>query len=568
MSVKSQRLDKQSFNRPQNKNTYKHLKMKHTFLALSLVVAVALQAQKTPAPTKIPDNWFNLSYTNTGTRGVGSDRTYEELVKGRKADTVIVAVIDGGVDYMHEDLKAVMWVNRKEVAGNGIDDDKNGYIDDIHGWNFLGNRNGENVEFDQLELTRLLKPLLVKYKGKTDAEIAAADKAEYVRYLKMKAAFDKQTKEMKGALNYLEEVSALLAGMKKEIREQRKVDSVMYTDFQAYSPSSEKYAKFYAQLKSGPVQSQDSWVGFQNDIAKDYKQVYNIVNYNLNLDYDSRSIVGDNYADASERYYGNADVKGPDASHGTHVAGIIAAVRDNGIGIKGVCGTVKIMAIRCVPNGDERDKDVANSIRYAVDNGAKIINMSFGKAYSYNKSIVDEAVSYAQSKGVLLVHAAGNDNKNTDIENNFPNSAYESGSFAENWIEVGALSWKPGSLSVAPFSNYGHKRVDVFAPGVKLLSCKVDGGYVALSGTSMASPACAGVAAVLKAYFPQLTPQQLKSIIEESADHSLASKRVVLPGKQNKKHFNKVKFKKLSRTGGCVDLYAAFLMAEKTTTSK
>jgi subtilisin family serine protease len=535
--------------------------MKYLFFFLFLLVLTIVQAQK------VPDNWFNLSYKQSGIRGVGSDRTYEELTKGRKADTVIVAVIDGGVDYMHEDLKAVMWVNREEIAGNGIDDDRNGYVDDIHGWNFLGNKNGQNIEFDQLELTRLLKPLIAKYKGKTEADVAAEDRAEYISYLKMKANFDKQTKEMTTALEYLTDFNRLLTGMKSEIKEQRKVDTVMFADLQAYKPS-EKYAAFYADLKKNGVQSQDAWSSFQTGNARNYQQVYNIVNYNLNLDYDSRSIVDDNYSDFSERYYGNADVKGPEASHGTHVAGIIAAVRDNGIGIKGVCGAVKIMAIRCVPNGDERDKDVANSIRYAVDNGAQIINMSFGKAYSYNKTIVDEAVQYAQSKGVLLVHAAGNDNKDTDVENNFPNSRYVTGTAADNWIEVGALSWKTGKESVATFSNYGHKNVDVFAPGVKLLSCKDNGGYIAKSGTSMAAPACAGVAAVLKSYFPQLTPQQLKTIIEQSVDYSLANKRVILPGKQGKKFFNKVKFKKLSKTGGCVDLYAAFQLAEKMTAGK
>lgn len=529
--------------------------MKKLFLGIAVFAAASLLAQKPDA--KAPENWFNLSYKETGVRGVGTERTYNELTKGRKADTVIVAVLDGGVDYKHEDLAPVMWVNRKEIPGNKIDDDKNGYVDDIHGWNFLGNADGRNVQFDQLELTRQVKLLSARFKNKTATEISASEQADYQRYVKMKADFDKEVAEYNKYLDQLRDIKKKLDGMQAEIKKQRNVDSVAYADFAAYSPS-EQYQRFYNVLKLAVVKDDETWNSFRNEINEGYTQLYNRVHYHLDLDYDSRSIVGDNYEDASEQYYGNNDVKGPDASHGTHVAGIIAGVRDNGVGIKGVCAFVKIMGVRCVPDGDERDKDVANAIRYAVDNGAQIINMSFGKAYSHNKGIVDDAVRYAQSKGVLLIHAAGNDNKNTDIADVFPNNDFLSGGAADNWMEIGALSWKSGKQSVAPFSNYGSKEVDVFSPGVDLNSCKVDGGYIPQSGTSMAAPVCAGVAAVLKAYYPKLSPQQIKQIIENSSDKSLAKKRVVKPGEKRKK----VKFKKLSRTGGVVDLYAAFQMAD------
>ncbi len=529
--------------------------MKKLFLGIAVFAAASLLAQKPDA--KAPENWFNLSYKETGVRGVGTERTYNELTKGRKADTVIVAVLDGGVDYKHEDLAPVMWVNRKEIPGNKIDDDKNGYVDDIHGWNFLGNADGRNVQYDQLELTRQVKLLSARFKNKTLTEIPASEQADYQRYIKMKADFDKEVAEYNKYLDQIRGVKKKLDGMEAEIKKQRKVENVSYADFAAYNPS-EEYQKFHSMLKMLVVKDEESWTSFRSEINEGYTQLYNRVHYHLDLDYDSRSIVGDNYEDASEQYYGNNDVKGPDASHGTHVAGIIAGVRDNGVGIKGVCAFVKIMGVRCVPDGDERDKDVANAIRYAVDNGAQIINMSFGKAYSHNKGIVDDAVRYAQSKGVLLIHAAGNDNKNTDIADVFPNNDFLSGGAADNWMEIGALSWKPGKQSVAPFSNYGSKEVDVFSPGVDLNSCKVDGGYIPQSGTSMAAPVCAGVAAVLKAYYPKLSPQQIKQIIENSSDKSLAKKRVVKPGEKRKK----VKFKTLSRTGGVVDLYAAFQMAD------
>ncbi|MGL5892592.1 MAG: S8 family peptidase, partial [Bacteroidia bacterium] len=525
------------------------------FLFIAVLAAASVQAQKPYA--KAPENWFNLSYKETGVRGVGTERTYNELAKNRKADTVIVAVLDGGVDYKHEDLAPVMWVNRKEIAGNKIDDDKNGYVDDIHGWNFLGNADGRNVQFDQLELTRQIKLLSPRFKNKTATEISASEQADYMRYVKMKADFDKEVVEYNKYLDQIRGVKKKLDGMEAEIKKQRNVENVSYTDFAAYNPS-EEYQKFHSTLKLLVVKDEESWTSFRSEINEGYTQLYNRVHYHLDLDYDSRAIVGDNYEDASEQYYGNNDVKGPDASHGTHVAGIIAGVRDNGVGIKGVCAFVKIMGVRCVPDGDERDKDVANAIRYAVNNGAQIINMSFGKAYSHNKGIVDDAVRYAQSKGVLLIHAAGNDSKNTDTEDVFPNNDFLSGGSADNWMEIGALSWKSGKQSVAPFSNYGIKEVDVFSPGVDLNSCKVDGGYIPQSGTSMAAPVCAGVAAVLKAYYPKLTPNQIKQIIESSSDKSLAKKRVVKPGEKRKK----VKFKTLSRTGGIVDLYAAFQMAE------
>jgi subtilisin family serine protease len=528
--------------------------MKKLFFLLAAAFGLAVSAQTPEA--KAPVNWFNLSYQNDHVYGVGTERTYTELVKGRKADTVIVAVIDGGVDYEHEDLKGVMWHNPGEIPGNGIDDDKNGYVDDVYGWNFIGGKDGKNVQYDNLELVRLYRPLYKKFNGRDPATIGPEQKGEYDQYLSLKTSYDKEVKEVKDGLEALKSFQRIFDGMGKEIKQQQNVDTVLYTNFLAYKPS-DTYKKIYFLLKT-IIKTQADWDQIQKELAEAPKQLQDMLDYNLNLDYDPRSIVGDNYEDPNERYYGNNDVKGPDALHGTHVAGIIAANRFNNIGVMGVASPVKIMAIRCVPNGDERDKDVANAIRYAVDNGAKIINMSFGKSYSYNKAIVDEAVKYAESKGVLLVHAAGNDNKDNDHTDNFPNDEYLSGGTASNWIEVGALSWKSGKYAVAPFSNYGQTKVDVFAPGVDINSAKSNGGYIDESGTSMASPVTAGVAAMLKCYFPDLTPAQIKEIIEKSTDKSMAKKKVIKPGEKKKK----VKFRTLSKTGGTVDLYAAFKMAE------
>jgi len=293
------------------------------------------------------------------------------------------------------------------------------------------------------------------------------------------------------------------------------------------------------------------------------------LNFNLNPDFDPRGIIGDNYADQKEKLYGNNDAFGPDAQHGTHVAGIIAASRGNGIGMDGVANNVRIMSVRAVPNGDERDKDVANAIIYSVDNGADIINMSFGKSYSYNKKIVDDAVKYAEKKGVLLVHAAGNDSKNTDVEYNFPTPLYMSGKdqykrgkkTANNWIEVGALSWKKAENSPAVFSNYGKKTVDIFAPGVDNYATTPNGEYASLSGTSMASPVVAGVAALVKSYYPELSAAELKICLEKSATPMQGM--VNTPGTTTK-----VAFTELCKKGAVVNAYNALKLADEMVAKK
>jgi cell wall-associated protease len=543
--------------------------MKKIILFFAAAFSISLAAQDKPQ-AKAPANWFNLSYSTDKVHGVRTEQAYTDLTKGKKADTIIVAVIDGGVDYTHEDLKSVMWHNPGEIPGNGIDDDKNGYVDDIYGWNFIGNKSGENVQYDNLELVRLLRPLNKKYQGKNESTVAPTEKEEYAKYVKMKEKYNAELISNQTLLDQYTTIKKVMDDLKADIKKQLETDTVYYKDILKYAPTEKTVrARAFVLTYSN---SEETWAALNSGISEAYTQLYSIVNYNLNMDYDPRSIVGDNYENADERYYGNPDVKGPDALHGTHVAGIIAANRFNHIGILGVATPVKIMAVRVVPNGDERDKDVANGIRYAVDNGAKVINMSFGKGYSYNKGVVDAAVKYAESKGVLLVHAAGNDNQNNDMNDDFPNDHYNGGGVATNWIEVGALSWRDGKDVVAPFSNYGQTEVDVFAPGVDINSCKSNGGYIDESGTSMASPVTAGVAAFLLVYFPDLTPAQVKDIIEKSSDKSMAKSKVNRPGgkkrmtkKRTMKKGNKpkkVKFATLSKTGGMVDLYAAFQMAE------
>lgn len=526
--------------------------MKKITILASLFFTIAASAQ-----TKRPDNWFNLDANNDKVNGVSTEKTYQDLLKGKKSTTVIVGVLDSGVDYMHEDLKDVMWTNAGEIPGNGIDDDKNGYIDDIHGWNFMGNKDGRNVEKDNLELTRVYKSLKAKYEGKTEKDFSSkADIKEFKFFQTVKADYDAEVGKNESQANQYKFIRDAVAGVMDKIKKEKGVEKVTAEDLKAFDAKEpkDKQGKAIALAQAAAGMEPE-------DLLEQITEAINGMDGSrLDLNFDSRSIVGDDINNVNERFYGNGDCKGPGAFHGTHVAGIIAAARKNGLGMDGVADNVKIMSVRCVPDGDERDKDIANAIRYAVDNGATILNMSFGKKFSPQKAAVDEAVKYAESKGVLLIHAAGNAAENIDEIVHFPCKKYENGKTAKNFIDIGALSWRADDLIAAPFSNYGKKTVDVFAPGVDIHSTVPDNNqYKDASGTSMAAPVVAGVAAVLKSYYPDLTYKQLIKIIKKSSVKSYKSKKVVKPGTKDEM----IEFGKLSNTGGIVNLYQAVLMAQK-----
>jgi subtilisin family serine protease len=535
--------------------------MKKILIPILLAASLFGQAQS----TKRPDNWFNLDPSKDKINGVSTERTYEELLKNKKSTTVIVGVLDSGVDFDHEDLKSVMWTNPGEIPGNGIDDDKNGYIDDIHGWSFLGGKDGRNVSDDNLEMTRLYRKLKPKYEGKTAADFSTKDdKTELAFYLKVKEDFTKTKDKYEGTYNQINFLLTAFDDLSKKIKAEQKVDKVSLAEIEKFNAieKSDVRAKKIAQqvLATAEGKSLEDVANYYREGADQYKSM---VLYGLNPDFDPRNIVGDDYTNSSERYYGNNDCNGPDSFHGTHVAGIIAAARKNGVGMDGIAADVRIMAVRCVPGGDERDKDVANAIRYAVDNGATILNMSFGKKYSWDKKAVDEAVKYAQSKGVLLIHAAGNDGEDIDVETHYPCKKFADGKEAKNFMDIGALSWQDSTQIVAPFSNYGKKNVDVFSPGVDIYSTTPKNGYKDASGTSMASPVTAGVAAVLKSYYPTLTAEQIKKILIKSSLKTYKGQKVLKPGSEEL-----IKFEKLGKNAGVLNLYEAVKMAEKFTKSK
>ncbi|MFZ4101493.1 MAG: S8 family peptidase [Sphingobacterium thalpophilum] len=504
-------------------------------------------------------NWQNLDLKSDGVFGISTEKAYRDFLKGKKSSPIIVAVIDGGIDIEHEDLKKVLWVNQKEIPGNGIDDDKNGYADDVHGWNFIGSPKA-NIHHDNMEVIRLVNKLEPKYAAALNSTpFTEVERKEFQTYKKVVTDYMAKLQSAQIGLQnttmikkYLDEITAKLG------KENPTSDD--FGEYKAANDIESQVIKFIRpELKKGGFKK------FYEELNDGIKYYTTQVKYNLNVEFDPRKdSVGDDYANSYERYYGNNNVKGPDAEHGTHVAGIVGAIRNNDLGIKGVADNVKIMAIRAVPDGDERDKDVANSIKYAVDNGAKILNMSFGKSYAWDKKVVDDAVKYAVSKGVLLVHAAGNDGKNTEKEDNFPTRLFTDSlgktmGAAEGWIEVGASGWKNDEDLVASFSNFGGKTVDVFAPGVKINSTMPGSTYKENDGTSMAAPVVAGLAAMIWSHYPLFTAVQIKDIIMNSVVKVEQKLKIKEDGDNRK-----VLLSDISVSGGIVNAYNALQLAEKT----
>ena len=524
--------------------------MKIKNLALSALLIAGSLSLSAQGPT---ENWHHLDMEKDGVQGMSTIKAYEELLKGKKSTTVVVAVIDSGIEEVHDDLKNVMWVNEGEIPGNGIDDDKNGYIDDIHGWNFIGGAKGE-INQDNLEITRLYRMYMKKYEGKSADDVSKKDKADFERYQGIKTAWQESVDNA--------------APLRARYSEMLRVTNLVIEKLDGSEQNTENInglgisGEGVEQTLSIIVRNVEAGRKLE-DLAGSLQGGVDYfsgqLDYYYNVDFDPRNIIGDDYSNAKETRYGNNTYEGPDASHGTHVGGIIGAERGNGIGMDGVADNVRIMTIRAVPDGDERDKDVAAAIRYAVDNGASVINMSFGKAYSWNKDIVNKAVKYAMKKDVLLVHAAGNSNQDNDTTDNFPNDSYKKNPAkkASNWLEIGALDWKGETNAPARFSNYGKNNVDVFAPGVDIYATWPDNGYNAISGTSMASPACAGVAAALRSYFPALSAADVREIIMESS--TKLDWDVLLPGQEE--GGKTVPFSELSVSGGTVNMYNAVKMA-------
>ena len=497
--------------------------------------------------------WQLQDYRKDSVFGTGVNRAYEELLKGKKASPVIVAVIDAGLDTAHEDLAGHIWTNSREIPGNGIDDDHNGYVDDIHGWNFLGGKDGRNITIESYESYREYYRLKNEPSANNYQDSAYAEKVR------------------KNLLNDSLQLAQAVFFLGQLIPQMRAADSIFKLNLHKDSVYARDVAKFQTQdsalvilkkntlmyFKRYGVMSEMSLGSFIRE-ADSYLQIsrQKLKYFSGDPNALRREIVGDDYNNINDRNYGNNNIAAGTPTHGTHVAGIIAASRGNGIGMDGIDAHVYIMALRVVPDGDERDKDVALAIRYAVDNGARVVNMSFGKYLSPGKNWVDDAVKYAEEHDVLLVDAAGNEFQNLDSVTHYPNPEYKiSGKNSSCWITVGANAGGPDSLVLASFSNYGKREVDLFAPGVKVYSTVPGNQYASYSGTSMAAPMVTGIAALVLEYYPKLSARQLKYILTHSV-MKLPEDKVKWPG-----NGQWVDFSQLSASGGIINAYNALKLA-------
>ena len=531
--------------------------MKKVLIAAAFLASFSFAFAQDKMQNNDLKTWYHKDFSTTNVYGVNTNNAYKFLEsKGLKPRTVVVGVLDSGVEVDHPGLINNMWKNPNEIPNNGIDDDKNGYVDDIYGWNFIGGKTAD-VDADNLEVTRMVKKYQPIFEG-TDSTKNKANQAkmpeEYAMYQKSKKLFDEKGSEAKQYYQYFSGFNNAIPSIIKTLNGK----TLTKANLAAIKPAS--------QEDSRNLQILNSLVQDAENIGKTPKEVEELLRKEVdgalkhyesqatkhyNLDFDPRKeIVGDNYDNYNEKHYGNNHYEGPDASHGTHVSGIIAGLPHGNEVQYGVAHKVaKIMTVRAVPDGDERDKDVANAIRYAVDNGAKILNMSFGKAVSPGKKHVWDAMKYAEKKGVLLVKAAGNENQNIGENEYFPTNFMKQSDekpFVSNMIVVGASTNNNQNLR-ARFSNYNGKMVDVFAPGQEIYSPVPDAKYEYLQGTSMASPVVAGAAAVLWAYMPSLTPQQIKEALVKTVNKSTVNANVD----------SSANFDQISVAGGVIDLYKA-----------
>mgnify|MGYP000706177421 CR=1 FL=1 len=531
--------------------------------------AVVIPAKKGSMDAEEIQQWPHADIYQDSIPGMSLEKAYAFLAD-KKGTTVILGVLDSGIDIQHEDLKDNVWTNTDEIAGNGKDDDNNGYIDDIHGWNFLG---GENVATPEiLEITRIYRRLRPKYEGKSISDMGASEKDGFRYYQKVKTDYDKRLKkanedyaQVKENHEYYEKAVAYVgdaheAAMKKLNKKDYTLEDLKSLD------ESERSPVLMRILENGDdpqeVVDQFKQIYEQNKGAYDH---YGKVVGMYNIDFVTRTETGDDAYDITDVPYGNGFTIGSveDEMHGTHVSGIAMATRENGKGMNGVAKNVKLLSVRTVPDGDEYDKDVALAIRYAVDNGAKVINMSFGKSYSPNPEWVYEAFEYAASKDVLIVHAAGNDHKNIDKSDNFPTDAPDMvKEIVDNVITIGAMTRNYNEDLVASFSNYGKLNVDVFAPGLEIYSTVPNNEYQSIQGTSMAAPEVAGIAVLIRSYYPELSASQVKHILMNSGIK--VDLEVKLPGGDGKL----VPFSDLSVSGRVVNAYNALKMADSMVSGK
>ena len=546
------------------------------FLATSLLIGCASGPRITSEPIPNLQNvreknveltdeelqyWAGKDLINDTVPGMSVDRAYRELIKDYEGKTVIVAVLDSGIDIEHEDFEGVIWTNINEIPNNGIDDDKNGFVDDIHGWNFLG-----DVVEENLEITRIVRDYKDQFEGKYASDIDQEYLEEFEMYRSAKAEYEKELQEAKNSLSTYASMNNQLQEAEQNIKNELDTDQLTIEKVTAFEAEDDISSNQKMLLLNVMNNIDEDLQNIQNQLSEAMEYFGNQIKYHYNLDLNARArLLGNDADDFSTKIYGNNKVSGPreekeDAKHGTHVAGIIAANRNNEKGIKGVAENVLIMPIRAVPDGDEYDKDIALGIRYAVDNGAQIINTSFGKYFSKHPEWVKDAIRYAEENDVLIVNAAGNEGIDLDEKQVYPNdeTPENPANFVDNFINVGSITSQFGNNLISGFSNYGENSVDIFAPGSSIYATTPLNTYEYLQGTSMASPNVAGVAAMIRSLFPKLNSAQVKQVLMESGLST--DQQVILGGDpQNTKPFDEI-----SVSGNMVNMYNAIILASKT----
>ena len=533
-----------------------------TGLALSVSSFLHAQSGMTGPQKPLPKNWSHLDPTKDSIAGISLNQAYE-LLKGRTSQPVIVGIIDSGVDIEHEDLKDIIWKNPKETPDNNADDDKNGYTDDLTGWNFMGAKDGTTYTTDQEEVTQIYVLWKDKYDNANPKKLKGRAVEEYAIYQKAKDRFLKGYRANQAKRLAVSDSARFFAAL-DNLKPQLAGKPFEISSINALKPSSDStelaVKTVLGEVFTEQFRSFDIMFGLlKRAFPRLQEALMAETAKSFNLDNQGRKAVGDNPSDPNEKFYGSPklNLAGSEelAMHGTHVAGIVGAKRGNNLGADGIADNVRIMTIAVVPsNGDERDKDVANGIRYAVDNGAKVLNMSFGKRYSPFKPQVDAAIRYAEERDVLIVHASGNNAENYDSIPAYPRPDYEDGRTARNFMTVGNSTARLNENLPARSSNYGIRTVDLFAPGTDIESTIPRNNYAAFTGTSMAAPCVAGVAALLRSYFPNLTAVQVKDILMKSVYKPELS--VIRPSSKQQ-----VPFSSLSISGGIVNAAGAVKMA-------
>lgn len=503
-------------------------------------------------PVHETENWQYQDIIKDTIAGISLEKA-QELVADKDNSIVTVAIIDSPIEISHEHLKNNIWTNTDEIPNNNIDDDKNGYIDDIHGWNFMGNAKGVNDIYMQMESTRLLKKYEAQKPTSTNESTYSLVKKLYDSiYMKSKKEYDHYSEIYKAYKGVKSELSKKSLNGNYSIKQLDSIKKVYADDW------------YFKSMITNLI-SLEKYIGgddiiFYNELYTKHLEVL------FHKEYNDRKITGDNPNVLNDSNYGNHVVSHnlDKLTHGTSVSGPM--IQSSKSQVQGISSKIKIMPICISGYGSEHDKDIALAIRYAVDNGAKVINISLGKLLSLHKEWVFEAFKYAEQHDVIIVSSAGDSSLNlTEINYYYPNDNVDNtAEVSNNFLLVGASTYDPNEKLVASFSNYGTIDVDIFAPGIEIFTTTVNNTYDFQDGTSMSASITSGVAALIFSYYPNLIASEVKQIIMESG----VSYDIMVNKPSTSKEKELVPFSSLSKSGKIVNAYNALLMAEEISTKK